>query len=90
MGDGTQTAPLVGTGAQRVVETLASLGVPLWTVPIGPAGGESAARDAAIDALPESYQLFAGNKVDIEFQLLTRGLAGVSVPVSLSWMDAEW
>ncbi len=89
MGDGTQTAPLVGTGAQRVVETLASLGVPLWTVPIGPAGGESAARDAAIDALPESFQLFAGNKVDINFQLLTRGLAGVNVPVSLSWIDAS-
>ena len=50
MGDGTQTAPLAGTGAQRVVETLASLGVPLWAVPIGPAGGESAARDVAIDA----------------------------------------
>ncbi len=89
MGDGAQTAPLVATGAQRVVETLASLGVPLWTVPIGPAGGESASRDAAIDALSESYQLFAGNKVDIEFQLLTRGLAGVSVPISLSWIDSS-
>lgn len=89
MGDGTHTAPLTGSGAQRVIETLASLGIPLWTVPIGPAGGESAARDAAIDALPESYQLFAGNKVDIEFQLLTRGLAGVNVPVTLSWIDAN-
>lgn len=88
MGDGTQTAPLTDTGAQRVVETLDSLGVPLWTIPIGPAGGASASRDAAIDALSESYQLFAGNKVDIQFQLRSRGLAGVNVSVRLSWIDA--
>ena len=89
MGDGTQTAPLTGTGAQRVVETLNSLGVPLWTVPIGPAGGGSASRDVAIDSLQESYQLFAGNEVEIQFQLLCRGLAGVDVPVRLSWIDID-
>lgn len=89
LGDGTQTAPLQGAGAQRVVETLDSLGVPLWTVPIGPAGGASASRDASIDALPESFQLFAGNQVNIDFQLLTRGLAGIDVPVRLSWIDNE-
>ncbi|MGI9470275.1 MAG: glutamine amidotransferase [Rubripirellula sp.] len=89
MGDGTQTAPLQGAGAQRVVETLDSLGVPLWTVPIGPAGGASASRDAAIDALPESFQLFAGNQVDIDFQLVTRGMAGIDVPVKLSWISSD-
>ncbi len=75
IGDGTQTAPLQGAGAQRVVETLNSLGVPLWTVPIGPAGSSSASREVSIDALPESFQLFAGNEVSIDFQVLTRGLA---------------
>ena len=89
IGDGTQTAPLQGASAQRVVETLDSLGVPLWTVPIGPAGGASASRDAAIDTLPESFQLFAGNQVDIDFQLLTRGMAGVDIPVTLSWIDSD-
>ena len=88
MGDGTQTAPLSGTGAQRVVETLDSLGVPFWTVPIGPAGGASASRDVAIDSLADSYQLFAGNRIEIEFQVLSRGLAGVDLPVSLSWIDS--
>ncbi len=87
MGDGAQTAPITGSGAQRVVETLGSLGVPLWTIPIGPAGGASASRDVAIDSLPESYQLFAGNEVEIDFQVLSRGLAGVDVPVRLSWID---
>ncbi len=89
MGDGAQTAPLKGTGAQRVVETLNSLGVPLWTIPIGPAGGASASRDVAVDSLQESFQLFAGNEIDIEFQMLSRGLAGVDLPVKLSWIDSE-
>jgi hypothetical protein len=89
MGDGTQTAPLQDAGAQRVVETLRALGVPLWTVPIGPAGGASASRDVAVDALTESYRLFAGNQVDIEFQLLIRGLANVEVPVRMSWIDSQ-
>lgn len=89
MGDGTQTAPIEGTGAQRVVETLNSLGIPLWCVPIGPAGGASATRDVAIDTLPESYQLFAGNEISIDFQVATRGLAGVDVPVRVSWLRAD-
>ena len=89
VGDGTQTSPVEGKGAQRVVETLDSLGVPLWTVPIGPAGGASASRDASVDALPESYQLFSGNEFDIEFQLTTRGMAGTDVPVRVSWIDSN-
>jgi uncharacterized membrane protein len=89
VGDGTQTSPLVGMGAQRVVETLDSLGVPLWTVPIGPAGGASALRDAAIDTLPESYQLFSGNEFGVDFQLTTRGMAGINVPIRISWIDSN-
>ena len=81
MGDGAQTAPLVATGAQRVVETLASLGVPCGRSPSDPPAAHRPRATSAIDALSESYQLFAGNKVDIEFQLLSRGLAGVNVPV---------
>ena len=89
LGDGTQTAPIEGAGAQRVVETLNSLGVPLWTVPIGPAGGSPGSREVVVDALPESFQLFAGNEVSIDFQVLTRGLAGIGVPLTLSWVDAD-
>lgn len=89
LGDGTQTAPIQGTGAQRVVETLNSIGVPLWCVPIGPAGGASASRDAAIDALAESYQLFSGNEVSVDFEVHSRGLAGVEIPIRVSWIDAD-
>jgi hypothetical protein len=89
IGDGTQTASLEGSGAQRVVETLDALGVPLWTVPIGPAAGASAAREVMIDALPQELQLFAGNQVSIEFQVITRGLSGIEVPIRLSWIDID-
>ncbi|TWT82601.1 hypothetical protein CA13_40640 [Planctomycetes bacterium CA13] len=87
MGDGTQTAPIQGNGAERVAQTLKAWGVPLWSVPIGPASGPSANRDAAIDALPESYQLFAGNQFEVSFQVPLRGLAGISVPVQITWID---
>ena len=89
IGDGAQTAPLQGAGAQRVAETLNSLGVPLWTVPIGPAGGSTASREVIVDALPESFQLFAGNEVLVEFQVQTRGLAGIGIPLRLSWIDLD-
>jgi len=89
LGDGAQTAPQTAGGIGRVVETLDSLGVPLWSVPIGPAESESASRDVAIDALPESYQLFADNQVAIEFQVQARSLVGAPVPIRLTWIDPD-
>lgn len=100
MGDGRHTAPLASAdpkdgsrtqtmGAQRSVETLNSMGVPFWSIPIGPAGGASATRDAGVDGLAESFQLFAGNEFDVSFQLQARGLAGVEVPVRLTWIDED-
>lgn len=89
MGDGTQTAAITGPGAARGARTLDSLGVPLWTVPIGPAAGEGASRDVAIDALDDSFQMFAGNQVEVNFQVRSRGLAGIDVPVRVSWIDSQ-
>ena len=89
MGDGTHTASVADDGARRVAETLRSLGVPLWSVPIGPAGGREANRDVAVDSLPESLSLFAGNEFEISFQVQLRGLAGVSVPIRMTWIDAN-
>jgi hypothetical protein len=89
LGDGSQTAPQSGAGIGPVIETLHSLGVPFWTVPIGPAGGQTAARDVSIDALSESFQLFAGNEFDLSFQVLTRGLVGVDVPITVTWIASD-
>ncbi|QDT07011.1 hypothetical protein K227x_54350 [Rubripirellula lacrimiformis] len=89
MGDGTQTTPITGGGAGRVVETLDSLGVALWTVPIGPARSEQESRDVAVDALPQQYQMFAGNQVDVTFQVHSRAMAGTDVPVRLTWIAED-
>ena len=89
MGDGTDTSAPGGIDPQRVAQTLDSIGVPLWTVPIGPASGASSARDVAIEGLPETFQLFAGNEVEVPFEVRLRGLAGSEVPVRLSWIDRE-
>ncbi len=89
MGDGTQTAIVRGGGPLRVAETLNSLGVPLWTIPIGPSGDASSARDVAVESLPESFSLFAGNQVDVPFSVATRGLAGLSIPVRLTWIAQD-
>ena len=91
LGDGRQTARpsdlAGGMDAQRSIETLNSLGVPFWTVPIGPAAGSGGSRDVAVEALEESFQLFAGNEFEVSFQLITRGLAGVDVPIKLTWIN---
>ncbi|GAA5505359.1 glutamine amidotransferase [Novipirellula caenicola] len=89
MGDGAQTAPIDGTGAERIAQMLKTWGVPLWTIPIGPAGGQSANRDVGIDALPESFQLFAKNEFDVNSQVQLRGLAGTEVPLRVRWIDEK-
>ena len=94
IGDGTQTA--VGntddptqndsTAARRGAEVLDALGVPLWTVPIGPPGGDDSSRDIAVSNLPDSFQLFAGNQFDVSFTVQASGMAGQQIPVTVSWI----
>ena len=87
IGDGTDTAGPDSGNPLTGAETLNSLGVPLWTVPIGPAGGSSNARDIAIESLPESLVLFSGNQFDASFEVRLRGMAGKDVTVRLEWLD---
>ncbi len=95
LGDGRHTAAAsddassMTSNAQRTVETLNSLGVPFWTIPIGPAAGTSANRDVAVDGLPENFQLFAGNEFPVAFEVQCRGLAGVDVPISVTWIRED-
>ncbi|MGB7346621.1 MAG: glutamine amidotransferase [Pirellulaceae bacterium] len=99
LGDGAQTASLNTTnltgvassqavGVERSIETLNSLGVPFWPIPIGPSAGAQSQRDVEISTLNESFQLFAGNEFDVPFQIVTRGLSGVEVPVELQWINS--
>ncbi len=89
MGDGTHTAAVRGGGPLRVAETLNSLGIPLWTVPVGITGDASEARDVAVESLPESLQLFAGNQIEIPFSVSTRAFAGLSIPIRLTWIAQD-
>jgi uncharacterized membrane protein len=97
LGDGTQTATAdsgdqkVGdaVAARRSAEVLDALGVPLWTVPIGPPNTDGSARDVAVTSLPDSYQLFAGNQFDVSFAVQTSGLANMAIPVSISWISSD-
>ncbi len=84
-GDGTQTAKTEGGSVSRFARTLDSIGVPLWTIPIGPAANEMATRDVAVEALRESYQMFAGNEMEISFQVTAQGLASRDLPIRLTW-----
>ncbi|MCO8124090.1 glutamine amidotransferase [Stieleria sp. TO1_6] len=96
-GDGTQTAtpdptnssPQDAIAARRGAEVLNALGVPLWTIPIGPPGSDGSARDVAVTNLTDSFRLFAGNQFDVAFAVETSGLANVQIPVTLSWIASD-
>lgn len=97
MGDGTQTGPGGGPSgnannqamaARRGAEVLDALGVPLWSIPIGPPGSDASARDVAITNLADSYTLFAGNQFEVSFDVETSGMANVALPVTVSWTPA--
>lgn len=94
MGDGTQTATRQlennrGAGAQQFAEILDSLGVPFWTVPIGPPASDNSSRDVAVDTLPEVFQLFSGNQFNVPFELSLRGLANTEIEVELIWQSTD-
>lgn len=75
--------------AEQSAQVLNSIGVPLWTVPIGPAPRETMTRDVAIEALPESYRVFGGNYFDVQFEVASKGVAGTEIPVRLRWIASD-
>lgn len=90
-GDGTRTSKLEPSGADSLtqsVRALASSGVGIYTVPLGPSDLESPV-DVSIESLPESYQLFAGNIVDVQFVVETSGITTGEVDVDLQWVTEE-
>lgn len=96
-GDGAQTAIAdPGSGAadqsaaaRRGAEVLDALAVPLWTVTIGPPSSDGSARDIAIENLPDSFQLFAGNQFDVSISVQSSGMSNRSFPVTVSWIAAD-
>ena len=87
VGDGTQTSRYAAESSQLTLETLRGQGIPLWTIPIGKNRQNGPPRDIAIDAVPESLQLFAGNEASIDFQVIAKSLSGIEIPLRLSWIN---
>ncbi|MEL6897262.1 MAG: glutamine amidotransferase, partial [Planctomycetota bacterium] len=83
IGDGTQTAENRDGGAQRAARSLAAMGVPLWTVPIGPPPQSQRMRDVEVRGLPESYKVFAGNSFQVETNIRAIGLASTEIPIRI-------
>lgn len=88
VGDGTQTAD-IETGPQAVAQTLASLEVPLWSVAIGPSQDASAARDLAIEGLPDQFQVFAKNLFQVTANLSAQGFDNRTIPLRLVLTDPQ-
>lgn len=86
-GDGTTTVAQSNPAA--IARTLASLEVPLWTVPIGPRVDASQSRDVAIEELPESFHVFAKNLFRITATVRSRGMAGRDIAVHVNLIDAD-
>ncbi|QEG41794.1 glutamine amidotransferase [Roseimaritima ulvae] len=86
-GDGTQTAKIEGAGAQQVARTLASLEVPLWSVPIGPRGGDDTQRDVEVDGVPDHFLVFSGNTFSLSATVRTQSLVGAEVPVRIRLVE---
>ncbi|MEM6978096.1 MAG: glutamine amidotransferase [Planctomycetota bacterium] len=86
LSDGTQTGTeQTSAEARQSAELIASLNVPLWTIPLGPPSDITLSKDLSIAGLPETIKLFAGNDADIGFQTRMLGLAGQNAEISLVW-----
>lgn len=86
-GDGTSTVS--DSNPSSVARTLASLEVPLWSVPIGPRVDASESRDVAVEELPESYRVFSKNLFRITAAVRARGMVGRDLPVRIHLIDAN-
>ena len=95
IGDGTQNSlgkesnSSESIAARQSAEVLDSLGVPLWAVAVGPAGGDESSRDVDVSNLPDSFSLFSGNQFDVNVTVETRAMAGQRIPVTVSWIGED-
>ncbi len=88
LGDGVQTAAGV-SAPWEVVEELARLDQPLYTVAYGPTGSATQSRDIAVVNLPDQYSVFVKNELLVQGTLQLRGFENVEVPVELIVEDSK-
>ncbi len=90
LSDGTQT--MMGETGQTIdpvssAKWVAAIGVPLWTVALGPTALSGRNRDVAISSLPETFRMFTGNETGISFEIQTRGYEGTPIELTMMWID---
>ncbi|MBW3599386.1 MAG: glutamine amidotransferase [Planctomycetes bacterium] len=84
LGDGAQTATAPQVEPYQAARELARLQYPLYTVPFGPAGAASQARDVAIENLQDQYSVFVKNELVIRGLARVRGYVNQQIPVELA------
>jgi uncharacterized membrane protein len=87
--DGTQTAIPPATEPTAVARQMAQLDQPLLVVGIGPSKNSSAFRDLAIESMPEHFDAFNKNEIQIPFVVKAQGLQGQPVTLSLKLREAN-
>jgi len=83
LGDGAQTAFTPRVEIPEAGRELARLAYPLYTVTLGPAGDVAAARDVAVENLPEQYTVFVKNELVVKGAVRVRGYVNQQIPLEL-------
>lgn len=99
IGDGTQTFTPSGDpdgvpGSNNVTpleaaKLIGAMGIPLWTVALGPDSQAGTVRDVAVVSLPETYRMFSGNETEVAFEVAARGYSGRTLPITVTWIDQD-
>ncbi|MBB3205991.1 putative membrane protein [Rhodopirellula rubra] len=92
---GTQPTSQNGDGLQggrrldpvSSARLVAAIGVPLWTVALGPRAETSRVQDVSVQSLPETYRMFTGNETEVSFEVVSQGYPGTPITLSLEWID---
>lgn len=89
LGDGAQTAFEPRVEIQPAADELRRQDAPLFAVAFGPEGETTAARDVAIESLPDQLSVFVKNELTIKGSLRVRGFVNQQIPVELALEDQD-
>jgi uncharacterized membrane protein len=89
LGDGAQTAIAPEVDPHQAARELARLQFPLYTVPFGPAGAASQARDVAIENLQDQYSVFVKNDLVVRGIARIHGYVNQELPLELAIESAD-
>jgi uncharacterized membrane protein len=89
LGDGAQTALAPEIDPHEAAREVARLQYPLYTIPYGPAGAVSQARDVAVENLQDQYSVFVKNELVLRGTARIHGYVNQAIPLELVIESAE-